>query len=266
MAGFNIGLDPVRFAGASRVMLGDAQLWPPVEEPSGPTFDDFTIHAWDPASGSNGSGIIPNAVGSQPMYARRGDSALTSWDGVHTDYQHLLLDQADAAAVLTGANRTLTFWVRREAGSGNYLGIANYAQAYPDSGGLAGGWTLFYGEGGYTVHSMRNEFSFGNSGNITALTNSTWHMLTVTLGAGQWRAYFNGTAFSDGTWSAATNADQSTVLKFGPSEPGITDSYTETLPTSGPTWVGGFADIRVHNKILNSTEINALYAAGRLSY
>lgn len=264
MPGVYLGGTPVSFPGASRLMLGSAQVWP--VEPAGPEFDAFTIQAWDPAGGSDASGLISNAIGSAPMYARRGASALASWNGVHTDYQQVVLDEADAASILTGAARTISFWVYRSSTSGNYTAIANYAQAYPDSGGSPGGWTFFYGEANTLFNSVRNEFGFGAGDSDNTFTANTWHFITLTLGANQWRFYLNGSLIGDYTWSAAANADQDRVLKFGNSEPGAYDAYTDTFPTSGSIFAGGFGDIRVHNKILNSTEISALYAAGRLSY
>lgn len=264
----------IRPAGVGEVWLGAARVWPPEgggsppppPPPPGPTFDAFTIHAWDPASGSDASGIIGDAVASVPMYARRGASALASWDGVHTDYQHVMLDEADAQAILTGAARTITFWIRRNASSGNYQFLADYAQDRPDDGGVEGGWTLYYAEASAVFHSARNEFGFGSGSNTATFTSDTWHFVALTLGPSQWRFYLNASLIGDYTWSAAANGDQNRVLKFGPSGPGAYDAYTDTLPTSGSAFAGGFGDIRVHNKILSGTEISALNTAGRLSY
>lgn len=270
MAGLYLGAAAVDLGGAARLMLGAEQIWPGV--PSGPSFDAFTLHAWNPDGGGNASGIIPDAIGSRPLWiVNPGTGVIASWDGAMTGHRLLILDGVDVMATVGALSAaTFTFWRYRNSGSVGFTPILGYGDGWAGGGGSTGSFQLFAGDpsGQFFIMDWNGFAIEGESetGNVAGV----WEFYAVTLGEDGWKTYCNGVETID-LGAAAPNLNADRILTFGPRH--IAFDYTQNDHTdalAGPSfldpWAGRYGDIRLHNKALSGAEVAALYAAGRQSY
>lgn len=261
MPGLYMGASAVAPGGAGKLYLGAEQIWPQI--PAGPSFDAFTIHAWDPDSGSDASGIIPDAIGSAPMRPVSGATPVSNWNGEITgSYEIPFVDAADIADFRALSQATITFWYLRRANSGNFSGLAAYGDG-SISAGSPGTWELRQNGSNTLQMHLRSSFLNSQNGSLT-INNDEWIMLAIRLGANSWHTLANGSnSISNLSWSSQAKTNINRGLMFGTYAPSP-ESYLDGVGTTG--FRGRFGDIRVHNKALSNAEIDAIYAAGRQSY
>ena len=274
MAGLYLGAAAVDLGGAARLMLGAEQIWPGA--PSGPSFDAFTLHAWNPDAGANASGIIPDAIGSRPLWiVNPGSGVIANWDGAITARQVLVLDGSDAQAAIGGSSaRSISFWRRRNTGSTAFTPVLAYGDNWPGSGGTSQGSFQLSGEDTAGYHLFVDSGAgYGVEDDVTTgyQPADTWEFLTVVMGASGWRIYSGATEIIS-LAVTFTPPNVNRILTFGPrhiafdnTQDDRTDDITLSPLILDP-WAGRYGDIRLHNKALSGAEIAALYAAGRQSY
>lgn len=260
MAGLYLGSSPVALGGASRLYYGAEQIWPGV--PLGPSFDAFTVHAWDPQSGADANGQIADAVGSAILRAVTGATPIANWGGAINDSATaLIVDAADIAAFNNLAQVTLTFWMQLDSGSGAYAPVV--AQATDAiSTGAEGGFELR--RNGSTAMQFRVRSSYTAGVKPTFDPGTGWRFYAIRLGASQWRAIFEGGASGDLSWLSQVRPNLGRGLSFANYAPSLV-SYLDDAD-SNVGFRGQFGDIRLHNKTLSTAEITALFEAGRQSY
>lgn len=150
---------------------------------------------------------------------------------------------------------SISMWVKRDPGknmwftwddtSSTYYGPVFYA-------GDDGAIQAMYGDGTGTGSSNRRSFGTGNY--ATPVTDSVWHHIVITIsGAVTATMYMDGVSYqyaTSGTGGALAHTTS------GPMRMGI-------LTRSGPSYSGGaFDDVRLYNRVLSSSEVQALYDGG----
>ena len=248
-----------------------------------PTFDSWTINAWDPDAGSNSSGIIPDAVGTAPLYAVVGTALKNNWDGEidQADITTLVAQPADIAGFINDPTCTITFWVRYSGQTNNFAGLISHAPFNTESSSAPVGswWMKREGGSAFSFLHRASGFQGGATSTSSAPAANTWAMYTVRLGANQWLATLNNEHANAAylAWSGAAKGALDQVLKFaGPPlganandiSDGVGSAENSNALTGGVDtgFRGRFGDIRIHDKILSDAEINALHTAGRQSY
>ena len=249
-------LDPITVSGTGSV--------------AGGAFDPWTIHAWNPDAGSNSSGIVPDAIGTAPLYAAVGTAIKPDWNGEVTsaDPVTLVALPADIPNFINDQTSTITFWMLHRSGSAGYNNIISHAP-YDPGNSLAPVGTWKMNREGPSAFTMHHRATGGFNGNSTtgAATpaDDTWAMYTLRLGANEWRATLNNSHFNNAflAWSDAVKGNTNHVLKFGGNMLGyFADEISDNVGNNAG-FRGRFGDIRVHNKILSDSEVEILYAAGR---
>lgn len=232
----------------------------------GPAFETGVLHAWDPDAGSDGSGIITDAVGSASMYVRNGASAEASWTGAFTGNQALCVDNGDASDFFGISTPTLTFWLNEDASSPSYGTLGGMcAVGYLPGGGASNGDVWLARSGGSSDAQLAVQMGYAGRATSPDRTQLTgvWNLWTIRLGPSQWSLLKNGAISSASlTFSSQTFAGNANPLILGNST-GITD-HTGTFGTGG--LIGRIGDVRMWDHTLTDTELNDLYTAGRKSY
>lgn len=246
---------------------------PEIGEPSGPGFDAFTLHAWDPDAGGNATGYVPDAVGARPLWiVDPTTGVIASWNGAMSGHRLLILDGTDAQATVGAFDSvTFTFWRYRNAGTPSFTPILGYGDGWTGDGASAGTFQLFGGDpsghffikdvGGFAIEGEEE------TGNVA----EAWEFYAVTTGTDGWKLFINGSE-TISLPGDTSNLNVDRILTFGPRHIAFDNTqsdHTDPIPNAPmflDPWSGRFGDIRLHNKALSAGEVAALYAAGRQSY
>lgn len=261
MAGLYLGSSPVSLGGASRLCLGSEQVWPLM--PSGPVFDPYTIHAWDPDGGSDGSGVIADAIGSAPLRPINGTAPIANWNGEFASNSVALFVDAPDISVFRGlAQATITFWVCFRAGTASFHGLVAHGDGITTA--AAGSFQVYRDGAGQFKMEVKTSYVAADTESFAPGTDQ-WRMVTLTLGANNWRALFDGLAAEiDISWLGQAMGNVNRGLAFGAYAP-VPVTYTGGV-NGNNGFRGRYGDIRLHNKVLSPAEIGALFAAGRQTY
>jgi predicted phage tail protein len=238
-------------------------------DPSGINFGT-AVAAWDPDAGADSSGLIPDAIGSATLYARSGASANANWNGefeVNTDI--VVLPEADSAAIFgTASPITLSLWRLTRSDTASFCPTMTYASTNTSDGGVVGGWMLMReGSTNSAALRLRHQDGYGAACN-SDLGDSfdTWQHIVCTIGANNWRIYVDGVLQDTSTWHGTPNNDTNVAFTIGGHYPTGNTSETANYGSTGTVFEGRVGDVRVFHEVLDATEIEDLYTAGRQSY
>lgn len=239
------------------------------------SFGSDVIHAWDPFSGGNSSGFVPDAVGSTSLWVRDQSTTVINWDGVFNDRELLIIDGTDVQASITNnTNISISLWYNwATTGSNPSNGspIIGHGDGWPGGSATDGSFQILSGfDGSLGLYIHNNGFSSSAFSSAGVITRDTWYMITLTAGPGGWRVYVNSTLVVDLSAVNENLPNINRVLAFGAYWILIENTQTSHNDTFSNHfdyyWAGNMGDIRIHNKILSSTEVSDLYNAGRQTY
>lgn len=235
--------------------------------PAGPVFDEFTTHAWDPASGADETGAVQPAVGPAPLWAMNSQGVIADWAGTLISGQALILDAEYAGPAIEGGPKALSFWRRVEAGGATFRAIVSHANAPTSSqDALPGSWRLSGWEEPDLEYAYRTDLNF-QAGLVAngVIIPDAWEFFVLNFNSGAWECYVNGVRVITLDEWPATTGSIGRALAFGAAQVGAAINHETPFAIQNGV-VQDFGDIRIHDRPLTETEVGALYQAGRRTY
>jgi hypothetical protein len=160
---------------------------------------------------------------------------------------------ADRASLrLANSDFTLNTWIRPTAYSASL-----YSTILSKRGtGANNGWFwAINGTGSSPAGAISYIPGVGNTGAVSTstITTGAWHMVTsiYTKSTSQLSTYIDGTLSNTVSGISGTNASATALMYIGRDNPAVGTSYFK----------GAINDIRIYNRTISATEINALYIA-----